>query len=52
MEIVKKDSIRVLVSEKLKGVKHGFTLRCGGVSEGEFGSLNVGLRRGIIPLRQ
>ena len=51
MEIVKKDSIRVLVSEKLKGVKHGFTLRCGGVSEGEFGSLNVGLRRGDNPFK-
>lgn len=49
MEIVKCGNIKILVSEKLKGVKHGFTLRNGGVSEGDFGSLNLGLRRGDNP---
>lgn len=49
MEIIKKDGIKVLVSERLKGVKHGFTLRHGGVSEHSFASLNVGLRRGDNP---
>lgn len=29
-----------------KGVINGFSLRCGGVSEGDFASLNVGTRRG------
>jgi YfiH family protein len=49
LEIVKKGNVKFLVSEKLKGVKHGFSLRAGGVSEGDFGSLNVGLRRGDNP---
>lgn len=48
MEIVKKGSIRILTSEKIKA-KHGFTLRDGGVSEGEYGTLNLGLRRGDNP---
>ncbi|MBQ6795848.1 MAG: peptidoglycan editing factor PgeF [Clostridia bacterium] len=51
MEIVKCGNIKILVSEKLKGVKHGFTLRNGGVSEGDFGSLNLGLRRGDNPFK-
>ncbi len=49
MEIVKKGDVKFLVSEKLKGVKHGFSLRTGGVSGGDFDSLNVGLRRGDNP---
>lgn len=49
MEIVKKGKIQVLESEKLKGMKHGFTLRYGGVSSGDFDALNVGLRRGDNP---
>ena len=47
MEIVKKGKIRVLVSDKID-VPHGFTLRDGGVSEGDFESLNLGLRRGDL----
>lgn len=49
MEIIKKGNVEFLVSEKLKGVSHGFSLRKGGVSEGDFGYLNVGLRRGDNP---
>lgn len=49
MEIIEKGSARFLVSEKLKDVIHGFSLRCGGVSKGEFDSMNVGLRRGDNP---
>ncbi len=49
MEIVKKGNVEFLVSERLKGIKHGFSLRAGGVSEGDFSSLNVGLRRGDNP---
>ncbi|MGM9550754.1 MAG: peptidoglycan editing factor PgeF [Clostridia bacterium] len=48
MEIVKKDNVQFLVSEKIKAL-HGFTLRSGGVSCGDFDSLNVGLRRGDNP---
>lgn len=48
MEILKKTG-QFVVSEKLGGVKHGFTLRTGGVSEGAFDSLNIGLRRGDSP---
>lgn len=51
MEIINKNGIKLLVSEKLKGIKHGFTLRHGGVSEGAFASLNVGLRRGDDPFK-
>lgn len=49
MEIVNTGNLEFLVSEKLNGVKHGFSLRSGGVSEGDFNSLNVGLRRGDNP---
>lgn len=45
MEIIERNKIKFLTSEKI-GVPHGFTLRFGGVSEGEYSSLNVGLRRG------
>lgn len=48
MEIVKKSNISILTSDKID-VPHGFTLRFGGVSEGDFDSLNVGLRRGDNP---
>lgn len=48
MEIVEKGSVKFLTSEKI-GVPHGFTLRFGGVSEGEYASLNVGMRRGDDP---
>lgn len=48
MEILK-GKANFLTSEKLKGVIHGFSMREGGVSEGDFGSLNVGLRRGDNP---
>lgn len=51
MEIVKKGNIKVLTGNALKSVKHGFTLREGGVSEGDFASLNVGLRRGDDPFK-
>lgn len=51
MEIVNKGNISFLLSGKFEGVKHGFSLRCGGVSEGEFESLNVGLRRGDDPFK-
>ncbi len=51
MEIVNVGNIKILASEKLEGVKHGFTLREGGVSEGDFASLNVGLRRGDDPFK-
>lgn len=40
--------VRFLVSEKIK-TRHGFSLRDGGVSYGDFNSLNVGLRRGDNP---
>ncbi len=49
MEIVNLSGVQFLQSEKLKGVLHGFSLRNGGVSEGEFSSLNIGLRRGDNP---
>lgn len=51
MEIIKKGNVSFVVSEKLlaSGVIHGFSLRHGGVSEGDFDSLNVGLRRGDNP---
>ncbi len=49
MEILNIGNVKMLVSEKLDGVKHGFTLRSGGFSKGEFDSLNVGLRRGDNP---
>ena len=48
MEIIKKGNVRFLVSEKIK-TPHGFTLRDGGASCGDFDSLNVGLRRGDNP---
>lgn len=48
MEIIKKGGVSFLTSKKI-GVPHGFTLRLGGVSEGAFLSLNVGLRRGDSP---
>ncbi len=48
MEIIKKSDVSFLVSEKM-GIKHGFSLRGGGVSEGDFASLNIGLRRGDNP---
>ncbi len=49
MEIINCKNAGFLTSEKLKDVKHGFSLRSGGVSKGEFDSLNVGLRRGDNP---
>lgn len=49
MERIKSGNVEFLTSEKLKGVKHGFSLRAGGVSKGDFASLNVGLRRGDNP---
>lgn len=49
MDIVNKSAGKFLVSEKLGNVKHGFSLRCGGVSSGDFESMNVGLRRGDDP---
>lgn len=48
MEIIKKENVKFLVSEKIKAL-HGFSLRDGGVSSGDFDSLNVGLRRGDNP---
>lgn len=51
MEIIKCGEVSFLVDKCLleSGLKHGFTLRYGGVSEGEYDSLNVGLRRGDDP---
>lgn len=49
MEIVNTGKVRFLTSDKLKGLKHGFSLRNGGTSCGDFASLNVGLRRGDNP---
>ncbi len=48
MEIIERGNVKFLCDRDLlnRGVKHGFTLRFGGVSEGEYDSLNVGLRRG------
>ena len=40
-----------IVSEQfsdLQGIRHGFTTRNGGVSEGYFESLNIGIRRGDL----
>ena len=51
MEIVSYGDVKFLKSEKLDGVLHGFSLRFGGVSKGEFDSLNVGLRRGDNPFK-
>lgn len=48
MEIVKYGDVSFLKSEKID-VPHGFSLRMGGVSRGEFDSLNIGLRRGDCP---
>ncbi len=48
MEIIKKGNVQFLISEKIK-TTHGFTIRDGGVSCGDFDSLNVGLRRGDNP---
>lgn len=36
----------MFTSQKLKGLKHGFFSRCGGVSQGFFASLNFGLNKG------
>lgn len=48
MEIIDRGGVRFLEGERFssKGIIHGFSLRQGGVSKGEFESLNVGLRRG------
>lgn len=48
MEIIERNNVRFLAEPALwqRGVKHGFTLRYGGVSSGEYASLNVGLNRG------
>lgn len=48
MEIINKGNVSFLTSEKVK-TPHGFSLRQGGISTGEFESLNVGLRRGDDP---
>lgn len=48
MEIVKYGEVSFLKSEKIN-IPHGFSLRRGGVSEGAFDSLNVGIRRGDNP---
>lgn len=48
MEIINTKNAKFLISEKIN-VPHGFSLRFGGVSEGAFDSLNVGLRRGDDP---
>ena len=49
MEIIDCSGVKFLTSDKfskVKGLCHGFSLRHGGVSEGDYDSLNVGLRRG------
>lgn len=38
-------SIRILKSNLIQS-KHGFSTRCGGVSEGVYDSLNLGINRG------
>ena len=38
--------VELLRSDLLDGVKHGFSTRHGGVSEGDLASLNLGFRRG------
>ncbi|MBQ8002662.1 MAG: peptidoglycan editing factor PgeF [Clostridia bacterium] len=48
MEIVKRNGLEFLTSDKIDAI-HGFTLRHGGVSQGDFSSLNMGLRRGDNP---
>lgn len=51
MEILNCNNVKFLQSELLAkhNIIHGFSLRSGGVSEGEYASLNVGLRRGDNP---
>ncbi len=48
MEIINRCGCKFLSDKSLleKGVINGFSLRCGGVSDGDFASLNVGTRRG------
>ena len=43
--------LSALTLERLAGVRHGFFTRAGGVSEGEFASLNCGYSSGDDPLR-
>lgn len=50
MEIVKKGGVKFFCGNVFSDrIKHGFTLRFGGVSEGCYASLNVGTRRGDAP---
>ena len=49
MEITNLSGVKFLTSDKfseVNGLRHGFSLRHGGISEGDYKSLNVGLRRG------
>jgi YfiH family protein len=41
----------MIISDALSGVHHGFFTRCGGTSEGPFGSLNCGFGSGDLPER-
>ena len=47
---VKQGTMEYLVAEGI-GVRHGFTTRLGGVSEGYLDSLNIGMNRGDEPER-
>lgn len=44
MELIKKGDIQYYVFDKLKGIKHCFSTRHGGVSEGCYASMNLGWR--------
>lgn len=44
MELVKKGNIEYYVFEKLKDIKHCFSTRQGGVSEGHYATMNLGWR--------
>lgn len=49
---VKDDSEKVCtLKSSILGVKHGFSTRTGGISEGNFKSLNLGMNRGDIESR-
>ncbi len=51
MITVQKDTLQYLVSPLLDGVRHCFSTRFGGVSEGYLSSLNLGTHRGDDPAK-
>ena len=48
-QVIREGSLEYLRSDLLSGVRHGFSTRYGGVSQGSLFSLNLGLNRGDAP---